>query len=67
MTGPWRFDIAMLMMWVLGVDNVYVSDADAARAEGKDIIVIDSLKSVDAHETGNGGFAVDVELNLKRI
>jgi len=23
MTGPWRFDIAMMMMWLLGVDNVY--------------------------------------------
>jgi hypothetical protein len=45
MTGPWRFDIAMLMMWILGVDTVYVSDVDAAKAEGKEIIVIDSLQT----------------------
>lgn len=62
MTGAWRFDIALLMMWILGVDNVYVSDVDAAKAEGKEIIVIDSIQSIKAHETGDGGFAVDVEI-----
>ena len=44
MTGPWRFDIAMMMMWLLGVENVY----EAPSNEG--CIVIDSLQTGDAHE-----------------